>query len=78
MNAAVDQASNFTWVDHTDWLADPGLPAGHRKRNWGCRLPRACVFYRLLEVTNRLPVADLLHLELSTPYLRQESQKPRI
>jgi hypothetical protein len=71
MNAAVDRV-NFLLQDHTDWLADPRVGLLDAATERELRLPFACApsfLYLADDESSRL--RDLLHLELSTSYLRQ-------
>jgi hypothetical protein len=71
MNAAVDR-TNFTLFDHTDWLSDSRVCILDTATERELRLPFACspaFLYLADDESSRL--RDLLHLELSTPYLRQ-------
>ena len=71
MNAAVDRV-NFTVFDHTDWLADPRVCILDAALERELRLPFACApAFLYLADDESARLRDLLHLELSTPYTRQ-------
>ena len=71
MNAAVDRA-NFMLLDHTDWLVDPRVCILNAAAERELKLPFACApafLYLADDDSSRL--RDLIHLEISTPYLQQ-------
>lgn len=71
MNAAVDRV-NFMLRDHTDWLADPRVCLFDAATEHELRLPFACApAFLYLADDESARLRDLLHLELSTPYIRQ-------
>lgn len=71
MNAAVDRV-NFMLRDHTDWLADPRVCLLDAATERELRLPFACApAFLYLADDESARLRDLLHLELSTPYIRQ-------
>lgn len=71
MNAAVDRV-NFLLRDHTDWLADPRVCVLDAATERELRLPFACApAFLYLADDESARLRDLLHLELSTPYTRQ-------
>lgn len=71
MNAAVDR-TNFTLFDHTDWLSDPRVCMLDTANERELRLPFACApAFLYLADDESARLRDLLHLELSTPHIRQ-------
>lgn len=72
MNTAIDRA-NFNFFDHTDWLADSRVNISNATIGCELRFPFACApafLYLADNESSRL--RDLIHLELSTPYIRQD------
>jgi len=72
MNMAADKAT-FSFFDHQDWLTDPRVNILNIETEKELQLPFSCApAFLYLADDSSARLRDLIYLELSTPYIKQQ------